>query len=46
MNGTQQVLAQAEEFYLTGDIIRTIERSAEVLLNISKNIVNNKSREK
>ena len=38
MNGTQQVLAYADDVNLLGDI-RTIERNADVLLNACKDIV-------
>ena len=38
MNGTHQVLANADDVNLIGDDIRTIERSANVLLNACKDI--------
>ena len=38
MNSTLQVLANTEYGYLIGDDIRTIERSADVLLNACKDI--------
>ena len=38
MNGTQQVLALADDVNLTGDDIRAIERNANVLLNACKDI--------
>ena len=38
MNGTHQVLAQADDVNLIGHIIRTIERNADVLLNACKDI--------
>ena len=38
MNGTQEVLAYADDENLIGDDIRTIERNADVLLNACKDI--------
>ena len=36
MNGTNQVLAYANDVNLIGDDIRTIEINADVLLNVCK----------
>ena len=38
MNGTHKALAYADYVNLIGDDIRTIERSADVLLNACKDI--------
>ena len=38
MNGTHQVLTYADDVNLIGDDIRTIERNADVLLNVCKDI--------
>ena len=38
MNDTHQVLAYADDVYLIGDDIRTIERNADVFLNDCKDI--------
>ena len=38
MNGTDQVLAYADDVNLIGDDMKTIERNANVLLNACKNI--------
>ena len=38
MNDTHQVLAYADDVNLIGDDIRTIERNADVLLNVCKDI--------
>ena len=38
MNGTHQVLAYADDENLIGDVIRTTERNADVLLNAYKDI--------
>jgi hypothetical protein len=38
MNGTHLVLAFAEDVNLIGECIRTIKRSAGVLLNVCKDI--------
>ena len=38
MNGTNQILAYADEVNFIGDDIRTIERNADVLLNACKDI--------
>ena len=38
MNGTHQLLAYADDVNLIGDGTRTIERNADVLLNICKDI--------
>ena len=38
MNDTHQVLAYANDINLIGDVIRTIERNADVLLNACKDV--------
>ena len=38
MNGTHQVLAYVNDVNLIGDDIRTIERNADVLLSVCKDI--------
>ena len=38
MNGTHQVLAYVDDINLIGDDIKTIERNADVLLNVCKDI--------
>ena len=45
MNGTQQVLAYADDVNLIGDVIRTVEINADVQLDDCKILVSNKYRE-
>ena len=39
MNGTHQVLANADDVNFKGDDFRTVERNADLLLNASKDII-------